>query len=93
MQDYQDLQPELEQELELFISLLNEDNETLEFKLIDTFFVEEREYFIISPTANEENEVWIMQKENDKLIAIDDEEEYYMVIDAYQAYIEQKEID
>lgn len=91
MQDYEDLQPE--QELESVISLLNDKNITEEFKLIDSFFIDEKEYFIISPTNNEENEAWLMQKVNDKLIAIDDEEEYYIVIDAYHAYIEQKEID
>lgn len=91
MQNYEDLYPE--KEVETVLSLLNDKDEIEEFKLIDSFFIDEKEYFIIAPLSTEDNEVWLMHKENDKLMAIEDEEEYYIVVDAYRAYIEQREID
>ncbi|NLC12350.1 MAG: DUF1292 domain-containing protein [Firmicutes bacterium] len=88
---------------EPIVTLVGEDGEEFEFVILDTFFVDDKEYAILAPLEddegeeNEEEAVVFRIEEDDEgnqvLIAVEEDEEWQKVADVWDSRIQEEESD
>ena len=72
------------------ISLIDENGEEKEFEVLATFELEDNEYAVLFPIAEDEEEAYILRMEHDEdgelvLVNIEDTDEFEDVVAAYEA--------
>ncbi|NBG87633.1 DUF1292 domain-containing protein [Isachenkonia alkalipeptolytica] len=85
------------EEKENIITLIDENDEEKDFEIIMTLELEGKEYTILMPLEEEEEEeAYVFRIENEGvaeddfvLVAIEDDEEYQKVVDAYETIVEE----
>lgn len=89
------------EENENIVTLIDENDEEKDFEIIMTLEMEGKEYTILMPLEEEEQEeeeAYVFRIENQGvgeddfvLVSIEDDEEYQKVVDAYESILEQKQ--
>lgn len=93
-------------EEEMTVTIDLEDGTSVECAVVTILEVKEQEYIVLLPldengNGNEEGEVWIYRyfenpdnpNEEPELVYIDDDEEYEIVADAFDEYLDNVEFD
>ena len=80
------------------VNLIDEDGVETAFEVILTLEAEGKEYAILLPVEeNEEDEALIFRiekdDEGDVLVALEDEDEYQIVVDVYNTLMEEEELN
>ncbi len=80
------------------VNLIDEDGIETAFEVILTLEAEGKEYAILLPVEeNEEDEALIFRiekdDEGDVLVALEDEDEYQIVVDVYNTLMEEEELN
>lgn len=80
------------------IVLQDEEGNDIEFEVITKFDIEDNEYVILSPMDAEETEAIALKivkdaEGNDVLVTVDDEEEFEMVSEAYNAIFSEEPLN
>lgn len=76
------------------IILIDDDGNEIEFEVIATFDIEDREYAVLLPVDEEENEAYILKIEYDEngdmiLVNIEDKAEFDDAAAVYEAIIDE----
>lgn len=83
------------------ITLIDEDGNEVEFDVIMKLDIENKEYVIVAPTDNEEDDddeaialrIDKNEKGEDILVTVEDEKEFEMVSEAYQTLSNETELN
>lgn len=72
------------------VVLLDDNDEEQEFEVLATFEIEDKEYAVLFPLKEDEEEAYILRIESDKdgnmiLVNIEDQSEFEDVVAAYEA--------
>lgn len=77
---------------ENIITLMDEEENEVEFEVIATLDVEEQDYAILLPLNEEEEDAYIfridMEENEEVLVPVENDEEFKMVKDAYESIME-----
>ncbi len=76
------------------ITLIDEDGEEIEFDVITKLDIEEDEYVIVVPSGEEDLDAIALkikkdEEGNDLLVPVEDEDEFEMISEAYEAIFEE----
>lgn len=80
------------------IALTDEDGNEIEFDVVTKLDIEDKEYFIVVPSGEEELDAVALKvvkddAGNEVLVSVDDEEEFNLVAEAYEALAEEGLLD
>lgn len=86
----------MENDVELIV-LTDEEGKEIEFNVITKFDIEDKEYVIVIPVEGEEEAIALKidkdEDGNDVLVTIEDEEEFQMVCEAYEAIFSENDLN
>lgn len=87
----------MENDVEVIV-LTDEEGVETEFNVVTKFDIEDKEYVIVIPVDGEEEEAIALRIEkddddNDILVTIEDEEEFQMVCEAYEAIFSENDLN